>query len=152
MDPAQVALYNLIVAFNVCKLTMLQANAVLLEGFCSLKLFSTMRRNKDLVAKKCISIPEDRGGARIGQLQVRQLEALLAWCFDRKCQNQPLLGELFTAEVMDQYLERFSLQDEEQEKDETVKPPQKLNTTTLQGWKQYDLGSMNYLRSIKGAT
>jgi hypothetical protein len=154
MDPAQVALYNLLIAFNTCELSMPQANSLLMEGFRSLELFSTMRCNKDLadVAKRSSSIPEDRGGARIGQLHVRRLEALLLWCFDRNCRNLTLLGELFTPDVMNQYLTRINLQEEEAEKDETVKPPQKLNTTTLQGWKHYDLSMMNYLWSIKGAT
>lgn len=135
---------------TVCGLDAAQQNAIVLEGFNTLDDFSLMRPKHitDMVKRIC-SLSVNRGGVRIGQLQIRKLEGLLYWTFDCRRRNLPLDYCEFTAAKVGECISQLEIDEEAEDIDDSVKPPSKLQTT-IAGWVQWELSFMNYLQGVKG--
>jgi len=74
---------------EVCCLTQQQKGAVMMEGFQDLRAFGHCT-NKDLseMVKHIGALPAARGGVRIGQNMLKNMEALVLWIADMICHNQ----------------------------------------------------------------
>lgn len=132
----------------ICGLNDGQQNAITAEGFNTLEDFSLLRPKhiSDLV-KRIVSLPVNRGGVCIGQLQIRKLEGLLYWTFDCRQRNIQLDYNDFTQAKVSECIEQLDIDEETEETEDNVKPPGKLSTT-LTGWIQWELSFMNYLQGV----
>lgn len=133
-----------------CGLNDAQRNAIDREGFTTLDEFGLLKAKHIFeMVKRLAALTPARGGVLIGQLQIRKLEALLFWIFDRRRRSLDLDHEAFDNQVITDCLEKLDLEERAPE-DNKVKSPGKLQTSAT-GWIQWELGFENYLAGIKGA-
>ena len=138
-------------ALATCGLDAAQRGAIVAEGFTTLSEFGRMR-NKDLaqMVRRITSLPVARGGVRIGQVQLRKMEALVYWVKDRRRRSQDLVVEDFTEATLEDCLDKMDLEERESEEADAAKAvsPGKLQSGT--GWVQWEIAFVNYLSGIKG--
>lgn len=135
---------------TTCGLNPAQRAAIDREGFTTLDEFGLLKAKHIFeMVKRLAALPPTRGGVLIGQLQIRKLEALLFWIFDRRRRSLALDHEAFDAQSITDCLEKLDLEERTPE-DNKVKSPGKLQTSAT-GWIQWELGFENYLAGIKGA-
>lgn len=91
---------------TVCGLSANQQNAIIAEGFNTLDDFNLLcpKHITDMI-KRIVSLPVACGGIRIGQLQIRRLEAFLYWTFDCRRRNLPFNYLEFTAAKVNECIE-----------------------------------------------
>jgi uncharacterized membrane protein YgcG len=135
---------------GVCGIEPQKRVSIISEGFVEVADFANLRQGKDIadMAKRLVSLRANQGHARIGQLQIRYLEALVYWTKDKKRRGQPIEAEEWTIDVRNANLEKLDLADAEQEK-ETLTDPGKFTTS---GWVTWELAIVNKLGGIKGVS
>ena len=126
--------------------------SVIAEGFDDVSDFGKMRaKNFASMAQKISRIAQNRGGFRLGEVQVRNLEALAYWVRDHKRRNEPIVAETFTVATRDEYLERADAEDEEIERAEAAQTPLS-GKFEASNWVQWEVRFTNYLAGLRGIT
>lgn len=125
--------------------------SIIAEGFTEVADFANLRQGKDIpdMAKRLIGLRANQGQARIGQLQIRYLEALVYWTKDKKRRGQPVVADDWTVEVRNTCLEKLDLEEQVEESAEAATDPGKFTTA---GWVTWELAVINKLGGIKGAS
>ena len=126
--------------------------SVIAEGFIEVSDFGKMKaKNFANMAQKISRLAHNRGGFRLGEVQVRNLEALAYWVRDHKRRNEPIVAELFTVAIRDEYLERADAEDEEIERAEAAQMPL-VGKFEASKWVQWEVKFINYLAGLRGIT
>ena len=92
--------------------TMANRNCLIAEGFQKVSDFSKMQAvNFQSMSSRIQKMATNRGGFRLGEIRVRNLEALAYWARDRKRHNvQEIDARDFTTDVMDESVENLDLE------------------------------------------
>lgn len=132
----------------VCGLTPNQRAAIQREGFVTLDDygFNTEKEVNEMIKRIC-ALPPARGGAHIGQLHLKKMQALLFWIFDQKRQSLPLDHLAFDDDAIVDCIEKMNL-DTLTADDDNIKSPGPLQTSTT-GWIQWELAFENFLSGLK---
>ncbi len=131
---------------RVCGLVDDQENAVMEEGFPDIFSFRFMdRKSLSEMVKRIASLR--RGAVRIGEFQLRNMEAFAWWIRDMKRRDRDIVAEKFDDETLETCLDEMELETGE-EKDDDVALSKFKETFT--GYVQWEVELSNYLSGLKG--
>ena len=136
---------------QVCGCSAALRASVIGEGVTDMDTLRRLNNSAiDNMAKRVTSLPANRGGARFGEIYLTRVKALCLWAKERHLMNQAIDGNLFTNDILNDYLDKLELERDIKAAGDTVKPdaPEKFKPIYWVSWKR---AFWNWLSSMKSA-
>ncbi len=108
---------------QVCGCSAALRASVIGEGVTDMDTLRRLNNSAiDNMAKRVTSLPANRGGARFGEIYLTRVKALCLWAKEKHLMNQAIDANLFTNDILNDYLDKLELERDIRAAGDTVKP------------------------------